>query len=67
MSDNDWMSVEEAAAALGGSRRTAYNEIKRTGFLSGDIPAIRVGSRIRLPRRIVETIVERRMAERRAS
>lgn len=67
MSADDWMSVDEAAAALGHKRRTAYDEIKATGHLAGTIPVVKVGSRIRLSRRAVEALVAHAHGERVAS
>ncbi len=43
---NMTMSVEEAALCLGISRNSAYEAVRR-----GEIPAIRIGHRIRIPRR----------------
>jgi excisionase family DNA binding protein len=39
------MTVEEAAAAIGISRASTYNGIKR-----GEIPSLRIGRRVVIPR-----------------
>ena len=39
------LTVEEAAATLGISRASAYEGVRR-----GEIPAIRIGRRVRVPR-----------------
>ena len=43
--DRVTMTVEEAAAALGISRNTAFRAVK-----AGDLPSIRIGRRILVPR-----------------
>jgi len=45
-------SVREAAEALGVSRNSAYS-----GVLRGDIPHVKVGKRILVPRRALEELL----------
>ncbi len=45
MSDQHVMTVEEAAEFLRISRNSAYDAVKR-----GDIPSIRIGRRVLVPR-----------------
>ena len=47
------MSVEEAAEELGVGRNQAYQAVKE-----GQIPAIRIGKRIIVPRRGLEKLLE---------
>ncbi|MHB1486639.1 MAG: helix-turn-helix domain-containing protein [Acidimicrobiales bacterium] len=47
------MTVEEAATALGISRATAYEAVSR-----GEIPAIRIGRRILIPKVALEKLLE---------
>jgi excisionase family DNA binding protein len=47
------MTVEEAAAALGISRAFAYESVHR-----GDIPSIRIGRRILVPRAALQRLVD---------
>lgn len=54
MADNRLtLSVEEAAALLGISRALAYELIAR-----GELPSLRLGRRIVVPRRALEQLVE---------
>lgn len=47
------MTVEAAASALGISRASAYKAVGR-----GEIPAIRIGRRILVPKAALERLVE---------
>ena len=47
------MSVPEAAEALGISRAHAYEMVAR-----GDLPSVRLGRRVLVPRRALERLVE---------
>ena len=47
------MTVEEAATALGISRATAYEAVSR-----GEIPAIRIGRRILIPKVALEKLLD---------
>ena len=47
------MTVDEAAEALGLSRNSAYEAVKR-----GDIPTIRIGRRIIVPIAALERLLE---------
>jgi excisionase family DNA binding protein len=47
------MTVEEAAVALGISRATAYEAVSR-----GEIPCIRIGRRILIPKVALEKLLE---------
>jgi len=47
------MSVDEAALVLGISRGSAYEAVKR-----GELPAIRLGKRIVVPRAALERLLE---------
>jgi len=47
------LTVGEAAKILGISRNSAYQ-----GILTGEIPHIRVGKRILIPRRALEAMLE---------
>ena len=47
------MTVEEAATALGISRATAYDAVSR-----GEIPAIRIGRRILIPKVALEKLLD---------
>jgi excisionase family DNA binding protein len=47
------VSVEEAAALLGISRALAYELVRR-----GDLPRLRLGRRVVIPRKALETFVE---------
>jgi excisionase family DNA binding protein len=47
------MTVSEAAAALKIGRGLAYDAVRR-----GEIPAIRVGKRLLIPRRALERLLE---------
>jgi excisionase family DNA binding protein len=49
------LSVEETAALLGETRSTLYRALK-AGTLP--LPVFRIGSRIRIPRRAVERLIE---------
>lgn len=51
------MSVEEAATLLGISRAFAYELVARS-----ELPALRLGRRIVVPRKAVETMVEQASA-----
>jgi excisionase family DNA binding protein len=53
MSERDVYSVPEVAARLGVDRNTAYQAIKE-----GQIPSIRVGHRILVPRAAFERLLE---------
>jgi excisionase family DNA binding protein len=53
MPDNRVISVDEAAEALGVSRNTAYEAIKK-----GQLPHIRVGRRIVVPKLAFERLLE---------
>jgi excisionase family DNA binding protein len=55
------LTVEEAAAQLGVSRSLAYELVR-----SGDLPHIRVGNLVRVPRLALERWIEERMAGRSA-
>jgi excisionase family DNA binding protein len=46
-------TIEEMAAVLRMGRNTAYNVIKR-----GQVPSIRLGRRILIPRRAVDQLLE---------
>lgn len=47
------VSVEEAAALLGISRALAYELVRR-----GDLPCLRLGRRVVIPRKAVENFIE---------
>jgi excisionase family DNA binding protein len=47
------LTVEEAAAALGVSRAFAYDAVRR-----GDIPAIKIGGRILIPKMLLNRMLE---------
>ena len=47
------MTVEEAAVVLGISRATAYDAVSR-----GEIPCIRIGSRILIPKVALERLLD---------
>ena len=47
------VTVEEAAAALGISRGLAYQLVHR-----GEIPSVRLGRRIVVPRRALEAVLD---------
>ena len=47
------VSVEEAAALLGISRGLAYELVAK-----GDLPSLRLGRRIVVPRRVLEAMVD---------
>lgn len=47
------LTVEEAAAALGISRAFAYEAVRR-----GDIPCIRIGRRVLVPRAALERLID---------
>ena len=49
------LSVEEAAVLLGETRSTLYRALK-AGALP--LPVFRIGSRIRIPRRAVERLID---------
>ncbi len=49
------LSVEEAAILLGETRSTLYRAVK-AGTLP--LPVFRIGSRIRIPRRAVERLID---------
>ncbi|MGO9028620.1 MAG: helix-turn-helix domain-containing protein [Acidimicrobiales bacterium] len=49
------LSVDETAILLGETRSTLYRALK-AGTLP--LPAFRIGSRIRIPRRAVERLIE---------
>ena len=49
------LTVEETAAMLGETRSTLYRALK-AGTLP--LPVFRIGSRIRIPRRAVERLIE---------
>ena len=49
------MSVEEAAVLLGIDRATCYRAIRNQTF---PIPIVRLGGRIRIPRRAVERLLD---------
>jgi excisionase family DNA binding protein len=52
-SDSRWtFTVEEAAKLLGVSRGSAYEAVRR-----GELPSIRVGKRILVPRAALERLV----------
>ena len=46
------LTVQEAAKALGISRNSAYS-----GVLRGDIPHVKVGKRILIPRKALEELL----------
>lgn len=48
------LRVEEAAALLGMSRAKAYQAVK-----TGEIPSVRFGGTVRVPRRALEELLER--------
>jgi excisionase family DNA binding protein len=48
--DPDWMTVDELAALVSVSRDAAYRQIRETGRVAGEIPAVRIGRSVRLPR-----------------
>jgi excisionase family DNA binding protein len=47
------LTVEEAAVALGISRASAYEAVRR-----GDVPSIRIGRRILVPRRALDQMLD---------
>ena len=47
------LTVEEAAKLLGIGRQLAYDRVK-----TGEIPAIRIGRRLLVPRRALEKLLE---------
>ena len=49
------LSVEEAAVLLGVDRATCYRAIRRDTF---PLPVVRLGGRIRIPRRAVERLLD---------
>lgn len=49
------LSVEEAAVLLGVDRATCYRAIRRQTF---PLPVVRLGGRIRIPRRAVERLLD---------
>lgn len=59
MSEVLLLRVAEAARLLACSRSQAYKLVQ-----TGEIPAIRVGSSIRVPRAALERLVEARLADR---
>ena len=50
--DRATMTVEEAARVLGIARNTAYQAAR-----TGDIPAVRIGRRVIVPRAALETML----------
>lgn len=48
------LTVEEAAALLGLSRSKAYDAVRQ-----GQIPSVRFGGSVRVPRRALEELLER--------
>ncbi len=52
------MTVEEATAVLGISRALAYDLVAR-----GELPSLRLGRRVVVPRRALEALVEDAGAE----
>lgn len=55
MTPKPLLSVEEAAILLGETRSTLYRALK-AGTLP--LPVFRIGSRIRIPRRAVERLID---------
>jgi excisionase family DNA binding protein len=53
MEDKLTLSVEEAAKVLGIGRNLCYDRVK-----TGEIPAIRIGRRLLVPRRALEKLLE---------
>jgi excisionase family DNA binding protein len=50
--ESDVLTVEEAAKRLGIGRNTAYEAVRR-----GEIPSIRVGRRLLVPRRALDKLL----------
>lgn len=53
MGDKLTLTVEEAAKVLGIGRNLCYERVK-----TGEIPAIRIGRRLLIPRRALEKLLE---------
>ena len=53
MEDKLTLSVEEAAKVLGIGRNLCYDRVK-----TGEIPVIRIGRRLLVPRRALEKLLE---------
>jgi len=53
MQDNAFMTVEEAAEYLGIGRHAAYGAVR-----SGQIPSIRIGKSIRVPRQALRRLAQ---------
>ncbi|MFP5452067.1 MAG: helix-turn-helix domain-containing protein [Thermoleophilia bacterium] len=54
----DTVTVDEAAIVLGIGRTSAYKAVQR-----GDIPSIRIGRRLLVPRAAIEDMVGRRSGD----
>ena len=52
ISERETLTVEEAATRLGIGRNSAYEGVK-----SGDIPSVRIGKRIVVPRRALDRLL----------
>lgn len=52
MDERRTFTVEEAARSLGISRALAYDLVRR-----GDIPSLRLGRRILIPRRVLDELL----------
>lgn len=61
MHDRLTMTVKEAGALLGVSRSLAYELVRR-----GDLPSLRLGRRIVVPKRAVEDLLDRAIGDRSA-
>ena len=55
LSTKPFLSVEETALLVGESRATLYRAIQRGDF---PLPVVRLGARLRVPRRAVERLLE---------
>jgi len=53
MEDKQTLSVEEAAKVLGIGRNLCYDRVK-----TGEIPVIKIGRRLLVPRRALEKLLE---------
>ena len=53
MGNKETLSVEEAAKVLGIGRNLCYERVK-----TGEIPVIRIGRRLLVPRRALERLLE---------
>lgn len=57
MNKQDYLSIAEAACALGVSRRHVYNLIRRGDLIAWRHPTYRKGGPVRIPRQQIETLL----------